>query len=434
MVCGDYNQPRIAWYNCNGVIKQDESTQLPNASATLIDGMDFLNLNQANLIRNHLGRVLDLVFYNSDCEISVQECVAPMLPVDLHHPLLTISTPTTKNAIAGSSLPSARRVLNYRQIDFDAFNAFISNIDWPALWPDSNDADSMAANFCALVGSWLADNLPFVRRPSSPAWSNHSLRVLKRKRNACLRKLRRLRSDESKHDFKRSTEEYRRLNPSLYKSYVLGVQTDLRRNPKKFWNFVNSKRKCFSTPTDVYLEEMVPYSDSDSCELFAKFFSSVFASDCASNDDAARAAANVPADLVDLDIFEVTHDMVTAAAKKLKCSYTVGPDGIPAGLLCRCIDILAAPLCTIFNKSLVQGKFPEVWKHSYKFQVFKSGDRRNVKNYRGITNLSAASKLFEIVVSSVILSSARNYISSDQHGFLPGRSVTTNLMHFRTRT
>ena len=95
------------------------------------------------------------------------------------------------------------RVLNYRKIDFEAFNAFISNIDWSTLWPDSNDADSMAANFCALVGSWLADNLPFVRRPSSPAWSNHSLRVLKRKRNACLRKLRRLRSDESKHDFNR---------------------------------------------------------------------------------------------------------------------------------------------------------------------------------------------------------------------------------------
>src|SRR5450759_4674880 len=64
------------------------------------------------------------------------------------------------------------------------------------------------------------------------------------------------------------------------------------------------------------------------------------------------------------------------------------------------------------------------------FPVFKSGDRRNVRNYRGITSLSAASKLFEIIVSKVIFSQSKNYISTDQHGFMPGRSVTTNLLHF----
>lgn len=64
------------------------------------------------------------------------------------------------------------------------------------------------------------------------------------------------------------------------------------------------------------------------------------------------------------------------------------------------------------------------------FPVFKAGDRRDVKNYRGITSLSAASKLFEIILSQAILNHSRSYISTDQHGFIPGRSVTTNLLTF----
>lgn len=66
------------------------------------------------------------------------------------------------------------------------------------------------------------------------------------------------------------------------------------------------------------------------------------------------------------------------------------------------------------------------------FKFTKKGDKRDVKNYRGITNLSAASKLFEMIISHVILEQAKCYISADQHGFMPGRSVTTNLLDFTT--
>lgn len=65
--------------------------------------------------------------------------------------------------------------------------------------------------------------------------------------------------------------------------------------------------------------------------------------------------------------------------------------------------------------------------------VFKRGDRHNVDNYRGITSLSAVSKLFEIIVSGVILDATKSYMSVDQHGFMPGRSVTTNLLSFTSK-
>ncbi|XP_055622822.1 uncharacterized protein LOC129766324 [Toxorhynchites rutilus septentrionalis] len=90
---------------------------------------------------------------------------------------------------------------------------------------------------------------------------------------------------------------------------------------------------------------------------------------------------------------------------------------------------------SIFEKfdsfpSLSQGVFPDVWKHSFMFPVFKKGDKCNVANYRGITSLSAASKLFELIVNDAVFFKVKRYISPVQHGFMPGRSVSTNLLEF----
>ena len=156
------------------------------------------------------------------------------------------------------------------------------------------------------------------------------------------------------------------------------VQTELRRNPKHFWNFVNSKRKCSSIPSVVCLDEVESTSTFESCELFAKFFASVFAENIASDEDAEIASVDVPENLVDLGTFLVTPDMIITASKRLKKSYSAGPDGIPTAVFSYCAAALAEPLCHIFNKSFDQGIFPMIWKQSFMFPVFKSGDRRNV--------------------------------------------------------
>ena len=64
------------------------------------------------------------------------------------------------------------------------------------------------------------------------------------------------------------------------------------------------------------------------------------------------------------------------------------------------------------------------------FPVFKKGDKRNVEHYRGISCLCACSKVFESIVHNHLMFSVKSYISTAQHGFYPGRSVSTNLLEF----
>lgn len=82
-------------------------------------------------------------------------------------------------------------------------------------------------------------------------------------------------------------------------------------------------------------------------------------------------------DLVDIHTF----DMIEKATKKLKSSFSPGPDGIPSAVLKRCANQLIEPLLVIFNLSLRQATFPTAWKKSFIFPIFKKGSKRSIENY-----------------------------------------------------
>ncbi|KXJ77554.1 hypothetical protein RP20_CCG007218 [Aedes albopictus] len=58
--------------------------------------------------------------------------------------------------------------------------------------------------------------------------------------------------------------------------------------------------------------------------------------------------------------------------------------------------------------------------------VHKKGSKRDVDNYRGITSLCAVSN--ELVIMEPLLSHCKQLLSDDQHGFISGRSTSTNLL------
>lgn len=194
---------------------------LSPASTALIDGMDFLNLQQANLQRNYLNRILDLIFCSLD-QISIHESVAPLLPVDPHHPPLVVSLTVPANDLEffDNNVEVDLRPLNYRKINFSALIEYLASLDFTALF-DTMDVDDMATIFCQRISEWLSANVPRCKRPASPAWFTSQLRKLKRKYKACQRKLRFRRTPVTKQNFRQSSADYRRLNSLLYRSYVL---------------------------------------------------------------------------------------------------------------------------------------------------------------------------------------------------------------------
>lgn len=114
----------------------------------------------------------------------------------------------------------------------------------------------------------------------------------------------------------------------------------------------------------------------------------------------------------------------------LDISKGSGPDDISPMFLKTCCQGLASPLFKIYNLSLASKTFPSRWKTSYVKPIYKSGSRNVIRNYRDVAILSTFGKLFESIVCDSLSKRLSRYISSAQHGFIKGRSTSTNLLEF----
>ena len=78
----------------------------------------------------------------------------------------------------------------------------------------------------------------------------------------------------------------------------------------------------------------------------------------------------------------------------------------------------------------MQGQLPQAWLDASVTPIFKKGDKLSADNYRPISMVPIVSKIAERIISDKLLPFllSADIIPEQQHGFLPGRSVLTNLL------
>ena len=111
----------------------------------------------------------------------------------------------------------------------------------------------------------------------------------------------------------------------------------------------------------------------------------------------------------------------------LDVNKATGPDGISPRLLKETAYQIAPSLSTLFNRSLDSGSVPKEWKLSNIIPVFKNSHSR-VENYRPISLLCVVSKVFERCILNKLRDHLLKLVNSSQHGFISGRSCTTQLV------
>ena len=120
------------------------------------------------------------------------------------------------------------------------------------------------------------------------------------------------------------------------------------------------------------------------------------------------------------------------AIKKLKTKSAPGPDGITPKFLQELVDEVAVPLGAIFTKSMAEGVIPEDWRKAHVCPIFKKGQKSDPANYRPVSLTSVPGKVMERVIKETMMShlSRNQLIKTSQHGFMPKKSCTTNLLEY----
>ena len=88
------------------------------------------------------------------------------------------------------------------------------------------------------------------------------------------------------------------------------------------------------------------------------------------------------------------------------------------------------PFAHIISLSTINGVFPPSLKVSKCIPIFKSGDKLNTNNYRGISLVNVFSKVFEKLISDRLVSflSENGFFNPLQFGFLKGRSTSQAIL------
>ena len=131
-----------------------------------------------------------------------------------------------------------------------------------------------------------------------------------------------------------------------------------------------------------------------------------------------------------LDHINVTEEEINDVIVNLDPNKASGPDSISNKMIKQVARAISKPLCILFNRSLREGIFPDIWKLGNLVPLFKKGDRSISSNYRPVSLLSNIGKIQERIVFKHMYNhlASNNLLFKYQSGFRPGHSTTFQLI------
>jgi hypothetical protein len=430
VIIGDFNLPDVSWKNVpdddfNFMVPTDLSSE---KSVYFIDNICSLQFFQVNTVKNNINRMLDLIFTDVPNDFVPINCDDPLLRIDVYHPPLQFDFNVTLNLV--STAQSTHRY-NFRRCNFEALNTFFEETNWFPVTSQS-DIEKAVENFYLILNDAISRFVPYTEypKPKKVPWMTKNLKRLKNKKNSLHKKMKKTNDAAIRDEFNSIRHQLTLETKLAYMEYMSDLKDSFKTDPNKFWNYINSKRDNDGFPKVMHFNDDKKDNDKDICELFGKFFKSVYKNDDTSKCPNTDTMTNNITDNFQLPVIQ-SCDILSAIAE-VKCCYSPAPDNVPACILTKCSKSLVDVLSYVFNLSLKTCVFPKLWKSSFIIPLFKKGARFDISNYRGIAKLSPIPKLFEAILTSDMTFRVKSLISPSQHGFCSGRSTLTNLLTLST--
>lgn len=432
ILTGDYNLGGTVSWSFDAVKKVHKASEVSGAIANgLLDLLELCSFNQFNTVRNVNDRTLDLFISNLDSKrVEVSRANDLLVPEDLHHPALTVSSDLSPLKFL---VEKRQPKTNFFKANYVQLNRDLLQIDWPSELQNL-DVNSAVDKFYEILSPFIASIPKTV--PSSrdyPNYYTYELISLIKKKSAVKDKLKRVKCSVERSElmakFSQMRRDVKEMINKCFTDYVNDCEDKLRSNTKCFFAFTKSLRKTNSLPSSMRFGSEVSEDRQSICDSFARFFDSVYSPDVLEEDEIIYDPfVHQTVERVAVECF--SQDQVQEAMKSFNVNKVTSPDCIPMMFFMNLALSLSLPLSILFNKSLLEEKFPSKWKISYVSPIFKDGDKDDISNYRPVCIMSAISKIFERLVFNQLFEQIKSQIHHTQHGFFMKRSTQTNLMEY----
>ena len=417
LVVGDFNYPEIDWVT-------KESKQGPKHHTNL-----FIETVQVNLLDQHIKQptrvrsgqtpsLLDLVLsYEDQVEDIVYQ--APVGSSD-HAVLLFNATGMKTQGRQGA--PQVNR--NFNKGNYEMAKTMLQETDWSILYRGSiEDAWTF---FKTRLQEICEEVIPEHKKKKRSIYMNREAFKQKQKKDQAFLQYQKHPTEDNSTKYKRERNQLRALTRRLRKSFEEMLASELKKNPKPFWRYCNSRLKNRSKVGRLTKPDGT--KTEDTAEMVTElnsFFSSVF-----TEEDLQVLPTPERVYTQSLETMLITEERVKLKLNNLKTSKTPGPDNVHPRLLRETAEDSCVPLTILFNRSLDSGELPEDWRLGNITPIHKKGDKGAAQNYRPVSLTSQVSKIMESLIRDDMMAFFMDIgvLSDEQHGFVPGRSCVSQLL------
>ncbi|KAK4811142.1 LOW QUALITY PROTEIN: hypothetical protein QYF61_019773 [Mycteria americana] len=321
---------------------------------------------------------------------------------------------------------SRTATLDFRRADFGLFRSLVERVPWEAVLKGKGVQEGWTF-FKKEILKAQEQAVPMCRKTSRRgrlAWLNRGLwlECRKKRRVYDLWKKGQATQEDYKDVVRLCREKIRRAKAQL----EFNLATAIKDNKKCFYKYIHNKRRAKEN-LHLLLDAggNIVTKDEEKAEVLNAFFASVFNSKTSCSPD------TQPPELEDRDGEEneapiIQGEMVSDLLHHLDTHKSMGPDGIHPRVLRELAEVLTKPLSILYQQSWLTGEVPVDWRLANK------GRKEDLGNYRPVSLTSVPGKLMEQIILSAITWHVEDnqVIRPSQHGFMKGRSCSTNLISF----
>ena len=417
IVIGDINLPHIDW--SGGGAADAQGRELYN---TVLQE----SLAQLILFPTHdKGNVLDLLITNmANNIISVYD--DGKLGKSDHCILMT------EIAIQKVRSRGPKKATNWTKADFPGIKSYLASIDWNTLM-ENKSAEEAWEMLKETINSATEKFVPksTVKKDTEPKWINRELIKLIRQKKRAWRIFKLHNTAESRDNYKNLESEVKKKIKNSKKGMEKKLANSKDGNSRKFANYIKSKTKTKVSIGPLKSKDGKVIADErEMAEELNTFFAATFTEENLND---------IPVKAPETDILfinsKITEAKIVEKIKKLKENSAAGPDGIGPRFLKSTMSEIVKPLCIVFNISIDTGKVPKDWKHARVTPIFKKGPKGDPGNYRPVSLTSVPCRILESIIKDDMMEHLKvnKLLKDSQHGFLKGKSCTTNLNVFMDR-
>ena len=261
---------------------------------------------------------------------------------------------------------------------------------------------------------------------NNPPWIDGDVIHLSHQKEAAHNKALWSDTPQSWAKYQKLRSKLRNFVNSKYLNYIKDCSGKIASNPKRFWGLLRAKTKHRSIPKKVHLDNRSAQTPIRKAFLFNSFLESNF-----TKHDSESQLPPAINDFVNPNLSSCTISIAKTRLilNNIDTNKATGPNDISGRILKECSKEIAPSLTCLFNMSLSLGKMPENWKLVHITPAFKKGDKGQCENYRPISLLCIASKVFQRVIMNQIKNEIIPLITPFQFVFLNGKSTETQLLH-----